>query len=271
MGERYGQLSLDERIEIYRLHEGGISRRKIAAAIGRSHTTVSRELRRNSVPTKAWRGGYSPRRAHALAARRRRWDGRFKLARQPDLRRLVKNGLAMGCSPEQIAGRLARDKGRHMISAESIYRYAYHRSAQKDYWHRLLPRRKARRGRPGSSGRQPGKLHQTAPAALGKTAGSREARPARPLGSRLHAVRKVRAQCARAARTTRPASPYLDKPTPPKSRADRTSHRLQTAPHTPDSCAKPSASTTAPSSPSTTAFTEASASRPSSATSDPHG
>ncbi|MGC2809176.1 MAG: IS30 family transposase, partial [Bradyrhizobium sp.] len=33
------------------------------------------------------------------------------------------------------------------ISHESIYRFAYHRSAQKDYWHRLLPRRKFRRGR----------------------------------------------------------------------------------------------------------------------------
>ena len=42
-----------------------------------------------------------------------------------------------------------------MISAESIYRYAYHRSAQKDYWHRLLPRRKARRGRPGRQGGSP--------------------------------------------------------------------------------------------------------------------
>ena len=52
----------------------------------------------------------------------------------------------MGHSPEQIAGRLARDHGGHVISHESIYRFIYHRSAQKDYWHRLLPRRKSRRG-----------------------------------------------------------------------------------------------------------------------------
>lgn len=53
----------------------------------------------------------------------------------------------MGHSPEQIAGRLALDYGHHVISPESIYRFAYHRSAQQDYWHRLLPRQKLKRGR----------------------------------------------------------------------------------------------------------------------------
>ena len=54
--------------------------------------------------------------------------------------------------PEQIAGRLALEHGRVIISHESIYRFIYHRAAQKDCWHRLLPRRKRRRGhRPGRS------------------------------------------------------------------------------------------------------------------------
>jgi len=152
MGRHYDQLSLGERIEIYRLHAGGISQRKIAAALGRSPSTISLELARNSKPTKVWRGGYDPVRAQQLAERRRRWDDRFKLARQPDLRRLVENGLAMGCSPEQIAGRLTLEHGHTRISHESIYRYVYHRSAQKDYLHRLLPRRKSRRGRRGRGG-----------------------------------------------------------------------------------------------------------------------
>ena len=60
----------------------------------------------------------------------------------------------MGHSPEQIAGRLALEHGRVIISHELIYRFIYHRTAQKDYWHRLLPRHKLRRGRrrrPGGS------------------------------------------------------------------------------------------------------------------------
>jgi len=155
MGRCYGQLSLNERIEIYRLHADGRSTRWIARFLGRSGSTISRELRRNSVPTKVWPGGYDAVRAHKLAERRRRWDCRFKLARQPALRRLVRDRLAMGWSPEQIAGRLALEQRRTVISHESIYRYIYHRTAQKDYWHRLLPRAKSRRGRLGQRGGSP--------------------------------------------------------------------------------------------------------------------
>ena len=152
MGQCYGQLSLEERIEIYRLRKAGQSMQMIAAALERHVSTISRELRRNSLATKVWRGGYCPARAQRLTERRRRWDGRFKLARQPDLQDLVRDRLAMGHSPEQIAGRLTLEHGHTVISHESIYRFAYHRSAQKDYWHRLLPRRKSRRGRLGKRG-----------------------------------------------------------------------------------------------------------------------
>src|SRR6478752_4298717 len=152
MGQCYGQLSLEERVEIYRLHAGGKSQNQIASALDRAPSTINRELRRNSRPTKVWRGGYEPVRAQQLAERRRRQDGRFKLARQPDLRDCVGKSLAMGHSPEQIAGRLALEHGRVIISHESIYRFIYHRSAQKDYWHRLLPRHKLRRGRRGRKG-----------------------------------------------------------------------------------------------------------------------
>jgi IS30 family transposase len=152
MGRCYGQLSLEERIEIYRLHKAGESMQMIALTLERAVSTISRELGRNSLTTKVWRGGYCPARAQRLTERRRRWDGRFKLARQPDLQDLVKDRLAMGHSPEQIAGRLTLEHGHTVISHESIYRFAYHRSAQKDYWHRLLPRRKSRRGRLGKRG-----------------------------------------------------------------------------------------------------------------------
>src|ERR1700692_4320217 len=152
MGQCYGQLSLEERVEIYRLHAGGRSQNEIASALDRAPSTISRELRRKSQPSRVWTGGYKPVRAQQLAERRRRWDGRFKLARQPDLRDCVGNSLAMGHSPEQIAGRLALEHGRVIISHESIYRFIYHRAAQKDCWHRLLPRHKRRRGhRPGRS------------------------------------------------------------------------------------------------------------------------
>ena len=147
MGTRYKQLTPDERVTIYHWHANGKSARWIGEAIGRATSTVTRELARNGRAAKQWPGGYDPVRAQGLAERRRRWDGRFKLMRQPRLREMVRNGLAMGWSPEQVAGRLAREHGSTVISHEAIYRFVYHRSAQKDYWHKLLPRRKYRRGR----------------------------------------------------------------------------------------------------------------------------
>src|SRR5690606_41955942 len=127
--------------------EDGRSLRGIEVKLGRAARKIDRELRRNTQPTKLMRCSYDGERAQRLALRRRRWDARYKLARQPELRDLVRDGLAMGRSPEQIAGRLALEHGRTIISHESIYRFVYHRSAQKDYWHRLLPRAKNRRGR----------------------------------------------------------------------------------------------------------------------------
>ena len=152
MGRSYEQLSLRERVRIELWLKEGRSRRWMSRELGRSASTIGRELQRNGRTTKQWSGSYDGERAHGLALRRRRWDARFKLARQPDLRDRVRNDLAMGRSPEQIAGRLALEQGRTLISYESIYRFIYHRSAQKDYWHRLLPRTKSRRGQLGKRG-----------------------------------------------------------------------------------------------------------------------
>lgn len=155
MAKTYKQFSLTERIELYRMHREGRSMRAIAIALGRSPSTISRELERNSRKTKSWSGGYQPLRAEALRQRRRGWDARFKLARDAALRAHVRERLEAGWSPEQIAGELRRQHGRCIISHEAIYRFVYHRSDQKDYWHRLLPQRKSRRGRLGERGGSP--------------------------------------------------------------------------------------------------------------------
>ena len=153
MGKHYEQLRLRERMEIERLRGEGLSLRVIAGRLCRSASTISRELNRNARPTKQWSGPYDGERAHHLAARRRQWDARFKLARQPDLATRVRQRLAMGLSPEQIAGRLAQEKARTRVSHESIYRFIYHRARQHDRsWYRLLPRAKHRRGRMGKRG-----------------------------------------------------------------------------------------------------------------------
>lgn len=148
MGRRYGQLSLDDRCEIARLYAAGHSVRQIASALDRPPSTISRELRRNSGREVGYRPGYAEAQSRA-----RRWKG-SRLEREPALRERVLDRLAQGWSPEQIAGRLAREAGHRVISYESIYRFIYTQIARhKDYrWRHYLPRAKSRRGCRGRKG-----------------------------------------------------------------------------------------------------------------------
>ncbi len=116
---KYSQLSLEERCSIARLHEGGQSSRQIAATLDRQPSTITRELKRNT----GRKIGYQPAYAQSLTAARR-WTGN-KLERDDALRETVLKRLTAGWSPEQIAGRLAREAGHNVISYETIYRFVY--------------------------------------------------------------------------------------------------------------------------------------------------
>ena len=225
MGQCYGQLSLEERVEIYRLHAGGKSQNEIASALDRAPSTISRELRRNSRPTKVWTGGYEPVRAQQLAERRRRWDGRFKLARQPDLRDCVGNSLAMGHSPEQIAGRLALEHGRVIVSHE--FNLSFHLSScGSEGWlasPAAAPQTKTR----APSRTQPRQPHQTTALDHRTPRRGRRPRDAGPLGSRLHAVRSMRPGVAGSPRTTNPLQ-HRSAPDRSKSCPHRPDHRSST-------------------------------------------
>jgi IS30 family transposase len=150
MGRGYDQLSLEDREEISRLQAAGLSIRKIAAALDRSPSTISRELRRNSGRTVGYRPSYASEQTKA-----RRWSG-SRLMKEPDLRGAVLDGLKKGWSPEQVAGRLRQVAGHPVISHESIYRFIYAQiDRTNDFsWRFLLPRAKSKRGRrrrPGGS------------------------------------------------------------------------------------------------------------------------
>jgi len=98
-------LSEAERVEITDRHHAGETLRAIAAAIGRTPSTVSRKLRRNSGPS----GRYHPFDAHRAAALRRRRSWPTKLATHPRLLAMVKDRLAQRWSPAQISRALRRE------------------------------------------------------------------------------------------------------------------------------------------------------------------
>lgn len=146
MGTQYAQLSLEERCAVAELRSKGASVRQIAAALDRSPSSISRELRRN-------RGNeYRPLIAQERA-KARRWKG-SKLDRDTALRDEVLGFLRSGWSPEQVCGRLARKYGRKRISPETIYRFIAAQIARhKDYsWRHYLPRGKSKRGFRGRKG-----------------------------------------------------------------------------------------------------------------------
>ena len=151
MGKAYTQVTMEERCEIARLRSQGSSLRQIAAGVDRPPSTVARELKRNGSRTLGYQPRYANQQAHA-----RRWRG-SRLERHGPLREQVLAGLGAGWSPAQVAGRLALDEGRRIISHESIYRFIYAQMARKkDYsWRHYLPRAKAKRGFRGRRGGSP--------------------------------------------------------------------------------------------------------------------
>lgn len=149
MGDCYRQLTFEERSELARLQAEGRSFRQIAAALDRAPSTIAREVKRNGSSRKR---GYRVPYAHQQA-RARRWRG-SKLERDAALREQVLTRLKAGWSPEQVAGRLAQEAGRTVVSHETIYRFIYAQIRRsKDYdWRHYLPQGKARRGRRARKG-----------------------------------------------------------------------------------------------------------------------
>jgi transposase, IS30 family len=118
-------LDREERYELARLREGGLSVRAVAARMGRSPSTICRELTRNAHPRT---GGYQPERAHRLAWERQRRPKRSRLSGSPVLRGVVQAMLDKRYSPEQISGRLkALYPGQAVmqVSHETIYQSIY--------------------------------------------------------------------------------------------------------------------------------------------------
>ena len=99
----YRQITLSERVEIYRLYDKGISLRTIAEQVGRDVGTISRELKRNR--TRSYKV-YTPVCAHEIANRRGVKQRTKAPLKNPEVFMYVRQKLKAGWSPEAIAGRM---------------------------------------------------------------------------------------------------------------------------------------------------------------------
>ena len=116
----YKHISIEEREIIASMNAQGSSQAAMGRAIGRSASTISRELHRNrprSCYSAAVAQGLTQRRRAAAARQRRKFE-------QPEIREAVKQQLKEDWSPEQIEGATKRqfpDNPRRWISRQTIY------------------------------------------------------------------------------------------------------------------------------------------------------
>lgn len=134
-----------EREQLWVDQRSGISLRTTARRLGRHHTALSRELKRNVTGAE-----YLPHEAQHQAAERTRVANATRPQKSPVVRRYVKDKLQEDWSPEQIAGRMER-AGLGNISPETIYAWVYQPAWKSDtlwvYLRRGQPRRRRYPGR----------------------------------------------------------------------------------------------------------------------------
>ena len=144
-------LTAAEREEISRGLARRLSLRTIAAQLGRSPSTISRELHRNGGAT-----GYRAVQADQAAWDRARRPKRCKLAGNRFLSRTIATKLRRLWSPHQIAGWLKRaypEDESHQVSHETIYRSLFIQARgvlKKELQQHLRSQRAIRRSRHAS-------------------------------------------------------------------------------------------------------------------------
>jgi transposase, IS30 family len=121
---KYKRLSLEEREHIYALVNQGKTNREISTILNRSHSTISRELKRCGTKFE-----YSPSKAHTNARGKDLCRGRKPIIdARPEVLVAVYEELQKRLSPEQISQKMKKehaDEPLKWISHESIYKYIY--------------------------------------------------------------------------------------------------------------------------------------------------
>ncbi|MGH2879319.1 MAG: IS30 family transposase [Solirubrobacteraceae bacterium] len=138
-------LSQQERIEIADLHHEGVGVREISRRLGRSPSTISRELKRNRTDG-CRRPGYRPFEAHRRACARRARHRDRRIETNHNLGRVVTELLGQRWSPTQISRQLRKrfpEEPAMWLSHESIYQAVYEPGSPLMRPTRLAPHRRS--------------------------------------------------------------------------------------------------------------------------------
>lgn len=133
---KYKHFTIEEREKMQEMLWQKSSIRSIAAVLGRSPSSVSRELQRNYPPEHK---RYTPRLAHEKALKNRKNRGRSERLKNKQILSYVIEKLKRRWSPEQIAGKIQEEIS-ETISHEAIYQYIY-AQIHRNGWGELKPGR----------------------------------------------------------------------------------------------------------------------------------
>lgn len=127
MGQHYAHLTIGERRQLFIMHHHEKrTARTIAKQLGRSPSTVSREIQRHMSTT--YLPCYYPNLAeHDYRMMTRRRGQRLRL-KSTQTRAYVTEKIRLGWSPEIIAGRLRADGAAPYVCHEAIYQFIYKES-----------------------------------------------------------------------------------------------------------------------------------------------
>lgn len=131
-------ITLNERYRIAHLRRRQSNQRRIALLLGRSPSTISRELKRNGAG-----GEYNAIHAQSISVRRRRERPIARKMADPEINRAVRTGLAQDWAPAQIAGRMKWENHERFVSHQTIYTWIV-QDRDRDHWQSLLRRRNRR-------------------------------------------------------------------------------------------------------------------------------
>lgn len=129
----YKQLTQEERYQIYALMKANHNQKDIANILGRSASSISREIKRNKGLK-----GYRPKQAQRLMLHRRTMASK-SIKITGVVKGWIEDLLFQDLTPEQIAGRLALE-GKIQLHHESIYRYIYQDKANGGHLYQKLTR-----------------------------------------------------------------------------------------------------------------------------------
>lgn len=130
MTPKFSHLSQEQRYQIEALKNAGHCQTYIAESLGVHKSTISREIKRNSVQSAKPPDKYKANQAHHFAARRA-YKTPFVKSVDSAITRRIRWLLRAGWSPEQMANTCSM-RSIPMLSAEGIYLWIYRQPRTKE-------------------------------------------------------------------------------------------------------------------------------------------